>query len=585
MANSTHLSIHLHLSNPPLRSASKFIINHCSSFLPKTHLRFSLLRSKRTQEFGIRALQDAEDAGSYLHMWKKAVARTEMEKAEQNHVDNGVEESEDDIEKKSEQFKKILDVPVDERDKVQRLQVIDRASAAIAAARAILSERPLSDGFSGSKGSALRRTGSNSRMGSSDGEGLLGGNPSGVISSAVPQSETSKSRAPGPDFWSWSPPIDAKPVSEDALHLKAAKVKYSASYPIAPVMEKEKSIDSISLPFESKALEPFHSKHDPPLPPLQSLVEVNVAESSFEVPSHSEDSVDAVFSTNSAVAASVLGSHEEASTHGENEDGSRWWRETGVEQRADGVVCRWTLLRGISASKDVEWEEKYWEASDQDYKELGSEKSGRDAAGNVWREYWRESMWQDIKTGLLNIEKTADKWGKNGKNEEWQEKWWERYDASGFAEKWAHKWCCIDPFTPLKAGHAHVWHERWGEKYNGRGSSMKYTDKWAERLEGDVWTKWGDKWDESFDDNGHGVKQGETWWQGAHGEHWNRTWGERHNGSGWIHKYGKSSSGEHWDTHVQQETWYEKYPHYGFEHCYENSEQLRQVQKPKRTEL
>lgn len=63
--------------------------------------------------------------------------------------------------------------------------------------------------------------------------------------------------------------------------------------------------------------------------------------------------------------------------------------------------------------------------------------------------------------GLLHMEKTADKWGKNGEGDEWQEQWWEHYDASGKSEKWAHKWCSIDPNTPLDAGHAHVWHERY----------------------------------------------------------------------------------------------------------------------------
>ena len=29
-----------------------------------------------------------------------------------------------------------------------------------------------------------------------------------------------------------------------------------------------------------------------------------------------------------------------------------------------------------------------------------------------------------------------------------------------------------------------------------------------------------------------------------------------------------------------QETWYERYPHYGFYHCFANSVQLREVQKP-----
>lgn len=62
--------------------------------------------------------------------------------------------------------------------------------------------------------------------------------------------------------------------------------------------------------------------------------------------------------------------------------------------------------------------------------------------------------------GLVHMEKTADKWGRNNKGEEWHEKWWEHYGAGGQAEKWAHKWCSIDPNAPLDAGHAHVWHER-----------------------------------------------------------------------------------------------------------------------------
>ncbi|KAF8673132.1 hypothetical protein HU200_048679 [Digitaria exilis] len=118
--------------------------------------------------------------------------------------------------------------------------------------------------------------------------------------------------------------------------------------------------------------------------------------------------------------------------------------------------------------------------------------------------------------------------------------------------------------------------------YDGSGGSTKYTDKWAERSEGDGWSKWGDKWDEHFDPNGHGIKQGETWWAGKYGDRWNRTWGEQHNGSGWVHKYGRSSSGEHWDTHVPQETWYERFPHFGFYHCFENSVQLRSVKRQQR---
>lgn len=52
--------------------------------------------------------------------------------------------------------------------------------------------------------------------------------------------------------------------------------------------------------------------------------------------------------------------------------------------------------------------------------------------------------------GLVHLEKTADKWGKNKQGDEWQEQWWEHYGASGKGDKWAHKWCSIDPNTPLR---------------------------------------------------------------------------------------------------------------------------------------
>ncbi|RVW55601.1 hypothetical protein CK203_102831 [Vitis vinifera] len=97
---------------------------------------------------------------------------------------------------------------------------------------------------------------------------------------------------------------------------------------------------------------------------------------------------------------------------------------------------------------------------------------------------------------------------------------------------------------------------RWGERYDGHGGSMKYTDKWAERCEG-------------------GDVVGREAWRAV-----NRTWGEGHNGSGWVHKYGKSSSGGALGYTCEQDTWYERFPHYGFYHCFENSVQLREVQTP-----
>lgn len=476
------------------------------------------------------------------------------------------------LEAKTEKFNRIQDVPREERDRIQRQQLIDRAAAAIAAARALISEtrpeqvaRVVDSGSDGAvaqekvppaKKPAALDTVFEETKSSGTAEVIMEG--SDLLEASAALKET-----PGPDFWSWAPPTqeDNTTIGKSTEAVPQLKpIKESGTYPHPQpaylLLEKEPPPDTfLPIPFETATS----------LPPLQSHLEL-----------------DAYFSNHAAEAASALDSSSgEFALEGIAPDGSKWWRETGIDERSNGVLVKWTLTRGVTSEGTVEWEEKYWEASDKyDYKELGSEKSGRDARGNVWREFWKECMWQDIATGLTHIEKTADKWAKNEKDEEWQEKWWEHYDASGKAEKWAHKWCSIDPYTPLDAGHAHVWHERWGENYDGKGGTSKYTDKWAERNEpGSGWSKWGDKWDERFDSIGAGLKQGETWWEGPNGQKWNRTWGEEHDGTGWVHKYGKSSDGEHWDTHVREETWYEGYPHYGFENCYENSVQLRAVKR------
>ncbi|KAG9132725.1 hypothetical protein Leryth_014009 [Lithospermum erythrorhizon] len=532
-----------------------------------------------------RAASNGENY-SYLDMWKKAMDNEkkgiEFQKISETSVEGYVEEeSEEVVKRKNIEFQKILEVSKEERDRVQRMQVIDRAAAAIAAARSLLEENNLPGKAAEDQDFELKNGG----ILEDQLEGTQDGRP------FVPSSGTSIVVTPGPNFWSWTPPNNNDAFNGNPMKSAMQKSSPSAATDI-PVIEKDRSLDFLPIPFQSKI---FQSKSS--LPPLQSHVEVEQEASSSSLESsHLDDEheLGVQFSTHAAQAAEALDNATGSSTQGVTLDGSRWWKETGVEQRPDGVICKWTLTRGITPNQTIEWEEKYWEASDElGYKELGSEKSGRDAAGNVWREYWRESMSQAQafftkvllycfaqNGGLVNLEKTADKWGRNTKGEEWQEKWWEHYGASGKAEKWAHKWCSVDPYTPLDVGHAHVWHERWGEKYDGHGGSTKYTDKWAERFEGDGWSKWGDKWDENFNPNAQGMKQGETWWHGKYGDRWNRTWGEGHNGSGWVHKYGRSSDGEHWDTHEQQDTWYEKYPHYGFYHCFDNSVQLRQVKKP-----
>lgn len=518
---------------------------------------------------------------SYLDMWKKAVEserksmqfKTIAERVASTRHHGTVE---DDLEKKTTEFHKLLEVPSEERDRVQRMQVIDRAAAAIAAARALIQQRGTTD--SGTDADADVDVDSDERQRELGSE--TGVQSGGIL---VQESAPEGSGVPGPDFWSWTPPVESDVPSDEGNGLQLnAKPSVRPTLPSA-VVEKERKSQFLSIPFESLLSK---SEHIDTLPPFQSFLEVKKAESAYEPESPSlslsleEEQVLGESSSGYAEeAAHALSEADKWSPIGVNPDGTRWWKDTGIERRPDGVICRWTMTRGVSADKEIEWQEKYWEASDDfGYKELGSEKSGRDAYGNVWREFWRESA--SLEDGVMNFEKTADKWGSNGKGNEWQEKWGERYNAAGQSEKWADKWCSIDPNTPLEPGHAHVWHERWGGKYDGYGGSIKYTDKWAERSVDGGWEKWGDKWDENFDPNSNGVKQGESWWESRHGERWNRTWGEHHNGSGWIHKYGKSSSGEHWDTHVNEETWYEKFPHYGFFHCYENSVQLREVPKP-----
>ena len=56
-------------------------------------------------------------------------------------------------------------------------------------------------------------------------------------------------------------------------------------------------------------------------------------------------------------------------------------------------------------------------------------------------------------------------------NDEWEEKWGERFEASGSVTRWADKWGKQGP---------QVWHERWGEDWNGRGSAEKWCDKVCE---------------------------------------------------------------------------------------------------------
>ena len=171
-------------------------------------------------------------------------------------------------------------------------------------------------------------------------------------------------------------------------------------------------------------------------------------------------------------------------------------------------------------------------------------------------------------SNLARIERSAQKQAKSGsENAGWYEKWWEKYDAKGWTEKGAHKYGRLNEQS---------WWEKWGEHYDGRGSVLKWTDKWAET---ELGTKWGDKWEEKFF-AGIGSRQGETWHVSPSGERWSRTWGEEHFGNGKVHKYGKSTTGESWDIVVDEETYYEAEPHYGWADVVGDSSQLLSI-KPR----
>ncbi|CAN0871745.1 hypothetical protein LINGRAHAP2_LOCUS9934, partial [Linum grandiflorum] len=81
---------------------------------------------------------------------------------------------------------------------------------------------------------------------------------------------------------------------------------------------------------------------------------------------------------------------------GTNEDGSTWYREGGEDIGEKGYRCRWTTMGGKSHDGSSQWKETWWEKSDwTGYKELGVEKSGKNAEGDSWWETWQEVLHQD----------------------------------------------------------------------------------------------------------------------------------------------------------------------------------------------
>jgi hypothetical protein len=236
-------------------------------------------------------------------------------------------------------------------------------------------------------------------------------------------------------------------------------------------------------------------------------------------------------------------------------------------------------VRGASSDGATEWQEKWWQSADPfSYRELGAEKSGRDASGAVWREAWRESYDEPTnRTGCARIARSAHKWAQDAAGAQWQEEWREQFWADGRTERDASKWGAVAPGTVPDDGHASQWHERWGEKWDGRGKAGKWTDKWAEREEregGGAGRKWGDKWTQEFS-FGVGNRSGETWSDDPQGDGaYSRKWGEEHAGDGTVRKWGQATDGEAWHVTENEDAQYEAAPAFGWQQAHALSPQL-----------
>lgn len=127
--------------------------SNAASVSPATAPRLSLLLRRRNARSRTAAASSAgggAGGGSYLDMWRKAVERerrsAELARRLQTPVPARAEAPApppaDVVERRTARFEDLLRVPREERDRVQRSQVIDRAAAALAAARAVLKEPP-----------------------------------------------------------------------------------------------------------------------------------------------------------------------------------------------------------------------------------------------------------------------------------------------------------------------------------------------------------------------------------------------------------------------------------------------------------
>ena len=343
------------------------------------------------------------------------------------------------------------------------------------------------------------------------------------------------------------------------------------------------------------SLPPLESQAD--LPSWQEALLLRMAAPSVTASASTADAVQdtSVSQAAQSEASSALAAAAEAlsltaesgSASGVHSDGTRWWRETGTQELADGKMCVWTVLRGCSADGSLEWQDKWWRTSDAwGYRELGAEKSGRSSTGAAWRECWHEAY--DTRSVVAHITRNADKWARDAPGAEWHERWTEAFASDGAVERTAHKFGSVAPGVIPEDGHAAEWTERWGETWEGNGFARKWADRWAGRAEregGGQARKWGEHWTQEFQANRQGARWGEAWSDDPGGGGWySRKWGEDHHGNGVVRKWGNSTDGQSWDVHSNEDSWFEGHSNFGWEDALRHSPQLLNVALRPRTQ-
>ncbi|KAH9289660.1 hypothetical protein KI387_033777 [Taxus chinensis] len=230
----------------------------------KGQIRYGVrITASSTNQQGLEDGPNNED-GSYLGAWKGELgnqksspsgpepARDDSNGSEDRDDSNDSEDPEA-LERKTKHFEKLLEVPSEERDRAQRVQVIDRAAAAIAAARALMAENPRS-------GPSSPIINASAEFPPDAGLGSLMENPNDVaglqeerktpsfMSSSSP-SEIHSNVTPGPDFWSWSPPPVKEGENMSALtNLQPENSLNLYEKPVTDVLEKERSLAALNIP-------------------------------------------------------------------------------------------------------------------------------------------------------------------------------------------------------------------------------------------------------------------------------------------------------------------------------------------------